>query len=585
MRKTTQEQIREAMELQRQGDLAGAKARYTEILAGSPENPDALQLSGLASMQLGKVDDAVLLIQKAVDLVPDHPVLRNNLGLAMHKAGTLVAAAGQLQKALELQEDYAGAHMNLAAVYADLGDRESALQHALESVELDPKRAEAWFNLGLFLLDRVELPQAIEAFNRALLNRTRYATAASSLLYTLNLAPHQDPQHIAREHRRISAMVYGSSTARPVLEPQGRLRVAYLSADFRRHAVNHFFEPLLSHHDRDQFHISCYSDTEQQDDVTARLQGLADHWLDCRGLDDQELAERIRADKIDVLIDLAGHTKGNRLAVLARRPAPVQLGWLGYPAHPGLEAIDAQLVSDYTIERLAGTDAGRGLLPLRNIFACFQPKHSTPAIVPPPALERGFVTFGSLHRLEKINEDVVACWAQLLNDLPNTRLLMVRDQLDPWHRRRLLGQFRAHDIGEERVELMPAHESGGSFQEFWAEIDIYLDCFPWSGHTMACHALWAGVPVVTLQGQSHASRMVASVLVAMGRASWVADSEEEYRAVAAGLATDITTLTQTREILRGQMAGSPVTDGQGFAKDFESTIRSCIQNLRSREAD
>ncbi len=393
-------------------------------------------------------------------------------------------------------------------------------------------------------------------FSRALQIQPRYADAASSLLYTLNLAPHQDPEQVAAEHRRISAAVYGQPPARPPLNPQGKLRIAYLSADFRRHAVNHFFEPLLTHHDRDRFHISCYSDTVQQDDVTARLQGLADHWLDCRGLDDAALARRIREDHIDVLIDLAGHTKGNRLGVMAQRPAALQLGWLGYPAHPGLEAIDAQLVSEYTAD-----DTRRAPMPVADCFHCpaclpaSSPRKMRRPPVPPPAIERGFVTFGSLHRLEKINEDVVACWARLLNELPDSKLLIVRDQLDPWQRRRLLGQFGAHGIGDDRLELMPGHESGGSFQEFWAEIDIYLDCFPWSGHTMACHALWAGVPVVTLQGQSHASRMVASKLVALGRKSWIADGEAAYRAIAAGLAQDVDALAKIRETAAGADGG------------------------------
>jgi predicted O-linked N-acetylglucosamine transferase (SPINDLY family) len=218
------------------------------------------------------------------------------------------------------------------------------------------------------------------------------------------------------------------------------------------------------------------------------------------------------------------------------------------------------------------------------VFACFQPPENTPAPVPPPAIERGFVTFGSLHRLEKINEDVVACWARLLNELPDSKLLIVRDQLDPWQRRRLLGQFGAHGIGDDRLELMPGHESGGSFQEFWAEIDIYLDCFPWSGHTMACHALWAGVPVVTLQGQSHASRMVASKLVALGRKSWIADGEAAYRAIAAGLAQDVGALAKIREKLRAQMAESPVMDGERFARNFEAAISDCLEGLEPGQA-
>lgn len=577
-----QQRLREAMEQQQQGDLAGAKASYDDILKAVPGNPDALHLSGLASLQLGQPDKAVLLIQKAVDQVPEHPVLRNNLGLALHKAGTLVAAAGQLQKALELREDYAGAHMNLGAVFSDLGDREGALEHGLRAVELEPERSEAWFNLGLFLLDRVELPQAIEAFRRALEIQPRYVAAATSLLYTLHLAPQLDAADVAREHRRVCAAVFGKPPPRPPRRSRAAdeaIRIGYLSADFRRHAVNHFFEPLLNHHDRERFHISCYSDTQEPDELTAQLQGTADHWLDCRALNDETLAQHIRDDGIDILVDLAGLTRGNRLGVLALRPASVQLGWLGYPGHPGLEAMDGQLVSEYTARAVQDTPAARQLLPLGGIFASFLPAPGTPPVAPPPSIERGFITLGCLHKLEKINETVVACWAQLLKDLPEARLLLVRDHLDAWQRRRLLGQFLAHGIGEERLELMPAHASGGSFQEFWAEIDIFLDTFPWSGHTMACHALWAGVPVVTLQGQAHASRMVASKLTAMGLEDWVAVDEAGYRRIVGALAGDRAGLKQHRDTLRGRMAASPLTDYAAFAADFENTLLTALERF------
>jgi predicted O-linked N-acetylglucosamine transferase (SPINDLY family) len=577
-----QSRVREGMRLQQAGDLEGARDAYEAVLQAAPDHPDALHLSGLVALQLGDPDRAVRRIQRAVDLAPDHPVLRNNLGLALHRSGTLVAAAGQLQKALDLREGYAGAHMNLGAVFSDLGDREGALEHALRAVELDPQRAEAWFNLGLFLLDRVELPQAVEAFRRALELRPAYPSAATSLLYTLHLTPEQDPAAVAAEHRRVSAAVYGEPPERP--QPHARnpgepLRVGYVSGDFRRHAVTHFFEPLLTHHDRTRFHVACYSDTANTDEATDRLMGLADRWCDTRGMDDDALARRVRDDRIDVLVDLSGHTKGNRLGVFARRPAALQLGWLGYPAHPGLETLDGQIVDRDTAEAVRGTAAGRGLVELDAPFAVFRPAPEAPAPAPPPALERGFVTLGSLHKLEKINPEVVACWAEVLKALPNARLLLVRDHLDAWQRRRLIGQFDACGIGEDRLELMPGAPEDGSFHEFWADIDIFLDTFPWSGHTMACHALWCGVPVVTLAGVTHASRMVAGVLRALGCEAWIATDVADYFARTAALARDRESLTQARETLRSRFETSSLSDEIAFARRFETLLTERFDTL------
>jgi predicted O-linked N-acetylglucosamine transferase (SPINDLY family) len=570
------------MDRQQAGDLDGASACYRQALELQPDNADALHLSGLVALQQGDPDEAVVRIQHAVDRVPDHPVLRNNLGLAMHRAGTLVAAAGQLQKALELRPGYAGAHMNLGAVFSDLGDRESALEHGLAAVERDPERAEAWFNLGLFLLDRVELPQALEAFRRALAVNPKYAAAATSLLYCLHLGEGLDPRAVAEEHRRVAAAVYGAPPERPQprqREPGAPLRIGYVSGDFRRHAVNHFFEPLLVHHDRERFEVHLYSDTGDTDDVTNRLMGLADHWVDTRAFDDDALATRIREDGIDVLVDLAGHTKGNRLGAFAQRPALLQLGWLGYPGHPGLEAIDGQLVDAVTLQPLVDSPAARGLIALDGPFACFRPADHAPGISPPPAARRGYVTLGSLHKLEKIGPEVIACWAGVLRDLPDAKLLLVRDHLDAWQRRRLLGQFLDHGIGEERLELMPGRPEGGSFQEFWADIDIYLDTFPWSGHTMACHALWCGVPVVTLAGQSHASRMVASVLHAIDRLAWVAEDESGYRAAVMRLAKDPGMLAEERHTLRPLIADSAVMDGPAFGRAFERLVEERFTTL------
>jgi predicted O-linked N-acetylglucosamine transferase (SPINDLY family) len=483
------------MQLQQSGRLEEAKAVYGEVLAEQPAHADALHLSGLASMQLGRHEEAVRLIGRAVDLVPQQPVLRNNFGLALHKAGLLKKARAELIAALDLRPGYAGAHMNLAAVFSELGERALAMEHGQQAVELDPERAEGWYNLGLYLIDEVRLQEGAEAFRKALSLKPDYSAASHYLLYTLNMIPELPPESVAAEHARVMRRRFGSPPP-PLPGPfsHRKTRIAYVSADFCRHAVNHFFEPLLDQHDRSRFEVYCYANVATPDDVTRRLRERADRWCDVSSLEDEEMFARVLQDEVDILVDLTGHTKGNRLAVFARRAAPLQVSWLGYPNTTGLGTMDLRVLDAYTAAApgaRAGTE--RPLL-LPDVFACFRPSELAPEVSPPPAMTQGAVTLGSFHKLEKINHRVVACWAGILRANPDTRLLLMRDELDGWHRDRLSREFQAHGARPAQLELVKGREGADSFQEWFAEIDILLDTFPWSGHTMACHALWMGVP-------------------------------------------------------------------------------------------
>lgn len=558
------------MQLLQAGNFEQAKSVYEEILQRNPCHADALHLSGLASMQMGAYSEAVTLISRAVDLVPEHPVLRNNLGLAMHRAGALESACAQLYRALEIRPGYAGAHMNLAAVFSSLGQRKLALEHGRKAVELEPDLAEAWFNLGLFLLESVELPESVESFRRALALRHDYPAAGTSLLYTLNLIPNMSATSIASEHALVMEHRFGDlSVKRFCRHDHDKIRIGYVSADFCRHAVNCFFEPVLERHDRAKFQTYCYSNVAVPDDVTQRLSRLADHWRDISSTTDEALLQQVVADEIDILVDLSGHTKGHRLAIFAKRAAKIQISWLGYPNTTGLSSMDYRVLDAFTAagaEAISGTETA---LVLPDVFACFRPSEPAPEISSPPALTRPTVTFGSFHKLEKINDRVIACWSDILLNIPDSRLLLVRDTLDPWHQERLRNAFLAYGARPSQLEMRDGREEMQSLQQWFAEIDILLDTFPWSGHTIACHALYLGVPVVTLAGDSHASRMVGSVLAALGQHQWIATSEEEYREIAKRLASDRSQLAQLRGLLSERMLGSSVCDETGFTKAFE----------------
>ncbi|SFM97818.1 O-linked N-acetylglucosamine transferase, SPINDLY family protein [Dokdonella immobilis] len=573
-----QQMMGRATQHHRAGNLEEAKALYREVLKSQPGNPDALHLFGLACHQQGDHATAVAYIRQAVERVPEQPVLRNNLGDALHKAGDLTAAAEQLQQALKLRADYAGAHMNLGVVLSAAGEHEKAIVHSREATRLDPEWPEAWFNRGMLELDQVRLADSVQSFRSALALRPTYRAAANSLLYVLNLLPDLDPADVAEEHGCVANGLFGqvrAATAWP--EPGARLRIGYVSGDFRAHAVNCFFEPLLAHHDTDRFEVFCYSDVPHADGVTARLQGLASKWRDVRGESDEAVASLIRSDRIDILVDLAGHTEHGRLGVFAARPARCQISYLGYPNTTGLSAMDYRIVDGCTApdgEMPMGTEH---LLRLVHGFACFRPPSHAPDVEPAPLSRNGFVTFGSLHKLEKVNARVISSWARILRENPGSRLLLARDQLDHWHQRRLEVAFGELGIAAERLQLVHLSNPGQSFFRIFSDIDILLDVFPWSGHTIACCALWSGVPVVTLRGNTHAGRMVASVLEGLGATELIGNDGEAYVRIATALCRDPQRLLGFREGLRARMETSPLRDESGFVASLESRLQSLVR--------
>jgi protein O-GlcNAc transferase len=577
-----QQMMSRATQHHRAGELDEAKALYREILKFQPGHADALHLYGLACHQQGDHAAAVRHIRKAVERVPDQPVLRNNLGDAMLRSGDLAGAIVQLQRALALRPGYAGAHMNLGNVFAKSGDHEAALVHSREAVRLDPEWAEAWFNLGMLQMDQVKLNDSVQSLRKALALRPAYRSAANGLLYVLNLLPGSDPRQVADEHCRVASDLFGevsAFTAWP--ERTGKIRIGYVSGDFCAHAVNYFFEPVLQNHDTAHFETFCYSDVTRPDSATRRLRGFARHWRDIVNLPDEQVTGMIRADGIDILVDLAGYTEHGRLGVFAAKPARCQISYLGYPNTTGLNTMDFRVVDQCTApegEPLFGTE-----LPLRmpDGFACFRPPAHAPAVQAAPLSGNGYVTFGCLHKLEKLNTLVVETWARVLLQNAGSRLLLARDQLDAWHQHRLEQLFSGFGIDAERLEFVHLADPTQSFLDVFSRIDILLDVFPWSGHTIACCALWMGVPVITLRGGTHAGRMVASVLEGLELKELIAGDAEGYVGIAAGLCQDPVRIARLRAELRDRMERSSLRDEAGFAKAFESFCSNCLNRTEA----
>ncbi|HYE63693.1 MAG TPA: hypothetical protein VD997_17005 [Phycisphaerales bacterium] len=391
--------------------------------------------------------------------------------------------------------------------------------------------------------------------------------------------PTISPEEVAQAHRDFGAAVnrvkpaYTSAYV-PEKDAERRLRVGLVSPDLRRHSVAFFVEPLLEHFDRERLEIVCYPTNPIEDEVTKRLKRLASRWRPAVGKIELQLAEMLAEDRIDIAVDLAGHTEGGSLLAFGLRMAPVQATYCGYPDSTGLTQMDWRVVDSHTDPATAEVDARatERLWRLDPCFLCYRP----PEEAPTPRLARGMdgaVTFGSFNASRKHNRHVCAVWSKILRAVPNSRLVLkAQDLKDASIRARLLGRFEAEGTAD-RVQILEAPKSLAAHLELYAQVDIGLDPFPYQGTTTTCEALWMGVPVVTMAGHTHAGRVGVSLLSAVGAPELIAQSEEDFVARAVALAGDGARLARYRAELRGMVAASPLLDGQGFCRRMEGALR------------
>jgi predicted O-linked N-acetylglucosamine transferase (SPINDLY family) len=374
-------------------------------------------------------------------------------------------------------------------------------------------------------------------------------------------------------------------------DPSARIRVGYVSPDFRDHAVATFFEPLLGAHDRAVFEVFIYHTVPTVDDVTRRLQRRADHWFGSRVVSDDELLAQVRADRLDILVDLAGLSSQNRLGVMARRGAPVQATFIGYPCTTGLTRIEYQIVDGITDPPGAEAFSTERLARLPHCLLCYAPPPGCPEVTPPPSLvrgadgeERGF-TFASFNTVGKTTDFTLGLWARVLEGVPGSRLLLKASGLsDAAMHERFIARAEAAGIARDRLVLL-GHTPRLEHMAAYAAADVCLDPFPFNGATTTCDALWMGVPVVTLRGDRHVARASASILTALGRPEWIAGSEDEYVRIAAELAGNPDGLAQERSSLRERMRTSPLRDAAGYAKAVEALYRSWLEAPASASSE
>jgi predicted O-linked N-acetylglucosamine transferase (SPINDLY family) len=561
-----------------QGRLGDAAEAYGRALAIEPDFCEAHNNLGLALHGMGRLSAAAAALRKAVALKPDYGAAYSNLGLVLHDQGALDEAMAAYGTALALDPALAEAHGNLGLALQDQGRLGPAAASITKALELRPDRAELHNNLGALRKNQGRLVEAVAGFAKAVELDPGDAAAHSNLIFCMNCDAGFTQADIYAESRRWEAAHAAPGAARAAPDdpdPDRRLRIGYVSPDFKRHSVGRFLAPLMAHHDRRRFEIHGYAEVVNPDAETRRFEDLADGWCSTVGMTTPALAARIRADRIDILVDLAGHTADSRLAAFAGHPAPVQLAWLGYPNTTGLSAMDYRL-SDAIADPPGPGDAlhSEELIRLAGGFLCFDAGLETPPVAAAPARASGAVTFGSFNNLAKVTETTVDAWARILAGAPDSRLLLKNRSLaDPETRERYRALFAARGVAGERLEFLAWIESPAGHLGAYERIDIALDPFPYNGTTTTCEALWMGVPVITLRGDRHAGRVGASLLTTLGQEALIAETVDGYVAAAVGLAADLGRLVHLRHSLRPAMAASPLTDAAGFTRRVEAAYR------------
>ncbi len=588
---TAEELRRQALAWVQGGEPGRALAAARAAAALAPADAAVLATLATAGIAAGDFPAALAALERAGRLGPVEAAVHLNRGGVLLRLGRAAEAVAAYDAALALapdQADIRARRERTARAAAAILQRQTAkcLTHGLPSqaeaiarqtLQLCPDLASAHNNLGIVLLETGRLEAAAECFRQALRRRLDYAEVQSNLLYCLNYDPGVDDTALKAAHCAWDAACGPrGGTPRPHAnprQPDRRLRLGYVSPNFNQHPVGWFLVDILHRHDHQRFEVVCYDDGAPRDDVNTKLRAAADHWRETRADRCETLAERIRQDGIDILVDLAGHTAGNRLRVFAAKPAPLQVSWLGWFHTTGLAAMDAAIMDPHTVPAGEERWFSEQVIRLPHTRFAYCPPANAPPVAPPPARRRGHVTFGSFNNLAKVNARVVALWAAVLRAVPDSRLLLKWKTLaDEGIRRDITAAFAAHGIDAGRLEMRPKTPFLDMLAEY-GDMDIALDPFPFTGGLTSCEALWMGVPVLTLPGRRPVSRQSHAFLANLGLAgAFSATSPDDYVAKAAAWAARPDELAGLRADLRPRLRRSPLCDGAALTRALEAEL-------------
>ncbi|NHZ92030.1 tetratricopeptide repeat protein [Massilia sp. CCM 8733] len=548
-----------------------------------PEFADPYAMLALTNADLQRHVQALGWCEKTLAMWPDSAAAHFNLGVAFANMNRVGEAIASFQQAIARKPAFADAWNNLGVAFKELGRFDEAVAAFEHAIGLREGFAEAYNNLGSALKDQGKPDASRQMYERAIAIAPDYAAAHNNLLLSMQYAAGISQEQLFQLHLRFAAQFEPGLAAErfthaPGRDPGKRLKIGYVSPDFRRHAVAFFIEPILARHDKAQVEVFCYYSHVVNDDFTARIRADADHWIPCRSMSDQQLAERIHADGIDILVDLAGHTAGNRLLAFARKPAPVQLTYIGYPSTTGLSSMDYRLTDAWAEPPGQSEHVNvETLWRLPEVFCCYAAHANSPAVIDhPPSDDNGYLTFGCFNNYAKVSDPAIVLWAAILEQVPASRLMLEILGLDnPGMREGVQARFARLGIDPARLILI-ANERKNQFV-LYNSIDIALDPFPCNGGTTSFDTLWMGVPFVTLAGSNFISRLGVTILHNGGLDELIGEDEAAYVRIAVDLARDPARLRRLREGLRERTRASPLMDMARFTHHLEEAYRGMWQ--------
>lgn len=565
--------------LSRTGKIDEAIAAFRAAIAAKPDFLEPMLYLANLLRSRGRIDAAIDCYRQALNIRPNLASIHNDLGNAWMARKDFQEAVRSFRRSLELQPDAAEVLSNLGIALKENDQVDEAAEVLKKAVAIKPDFASAHINLANVLSQTARPDLAIESYRRGIALRPDSQNAHSNLLYAMHFSPEFDAQRLFDEHRawaeRFAPMTSSGRHESPEFagrkSPGRRLKIGYVSPDFRSHVVGRSLLPALRHRDREAFEVICYSNSPVADAVTLAIRENVDHFVNIAGLANDAVSEMIRGDGIDILVDLSLHTANNRLMVFARKPAPLQLTYLGYCGTTGLRQIDYRLSDPYldppgTHENLYSESTVR----LPRTYWCYQPGGAMPEVSPLPAEANGYVTFGCLNKFAKVSPQAMDVWVEVLRSVPDSRLLVhagSRTFLSP-----LLDRASAAGLPGGRIEWVP-RQSWDDYARTYQRIDVALDPFPFNGGITSCDAMMMGVPVVTLRGRTAVGRGGCSIVSNAGLPELIADSTVQYMNLATELAADLPRLSRIRVSLRDRMKTSPLMNASEFARDLENAYR------------
>ncbi len=565
----------------RSGRPQEALAAYRKAIAAKPEFADAEVAQGVVLEGLGQTEAAVGSYRRALALNPQYAEVHASLGNALRALGQNADAAASYRRALEMDPDLHDVRGNLGNALWNLGKLNDAVTSYRQVLGVNPDDAKAHLNLGIVLQELGQLDEAVASYRRVLQLRPEYSDVYGNLLFCLSHNEAISSEALFAEHCGFGARFELPLVANWPQHPNSRdterrVRIGFVSGDLRAHPIAYFIEPVLAHlAGSSLLSMDAYYNHSVEDGVTKRMRGYFRHWHAVSSLSDEALAQKIGGDGIDILIDLSGHTGGNRLLSFARKPAPIQVSWMGYPGTTGLAAMDYYIADRHFLPPGAFDDQFTERIVYLPASAPFLPDTRAPAINILPALSKGHVTFGSFNRVSKLTRSAIALWSRVLRALPDARMLLGGMPQEGGYDV-LLGWFAEEGIAHERLTFRPRCGIG-AYLEMHHQVDMCLDTVPYAGGTTTNHALWMGVPTLTLAGPTVPGRQGAALLGHVGLEAFVAKDAADFEAKGVHWAGDLDALARVRAGLRQRCEKSPIRDPAAIAAGLERALRMMWQ--------